>query len=191
MAKNLDPYYGTVRPIAAYQSWNDFKASIDPKPFTGVQSPDAGRLMAVLAHEFLVPEDSQADDLKNLEQATAIARDDEFRGQRNVFHKWLDEKIRARALESDIIEELSKKIRAFKWTKRIDNLRPVAKYAHWTLELLPPAAALGGVPWHVAATGEAAVRFVSFGLERFSEANVQRPTPAALFYDAQRRLDWR
>ena len=210
-AKNLDPYYisslqtklefevkvpkefiptgvGAIRPIAAYQSWDDFKASFNPQPVTVVQRGDAGRLMAVLAHEFLVPEDPQADDLENLEQATAIAKDEEFREERNVFHKWLDEKIRTRALEPDVVTELSKKIRAFKWAKRIDRVRPVAKYAHWTLELLPPTAALVGVPWHVAAAGEAAVRFASFGLERLGDASVQQPTPAALFYDAQKRL---
>jgi hypothetical protein len=80
-ARNLDPSgVGTIRPIAAYQSWDDFKASFNPQPLTVVQRGDAGRLMAVLAHEFLVPENPQADDLKNLEQATAIAKDEEFRG---------------------------------------------------------------------------------------------------------------
>jgi hypothetical protein len=210
-ASQLDPYYTTslqmklefelnvpkesipngvdsIRPIAAYQSWDDFKISFNPTPVTDVRRPDMGSLIAVLAHEFLVPEDPELDDMKSLEAAAELARDDEFRGERNIFHRWLDDKIRARSIEKDVVSGLNKKINVFKWAKRFDRVRFIAKYAHWTLELAPAAALIAGIDWHTAAVGEAVVRFASFGLERLAEPGVHPATPAALFYDAEKRL---
>jgi hypothetical protein len=210
-ATQLDPYYTTslqmklefelnvpkesipygvnsIRPIAAYQSWDEFRTSFNPTPVSDVCGPDVGTLFAVLAHEFLVPENPEFDDMKSLEAAADLARDDEFRGERNIFHQWLDEKIRARAIESDVVTELTKKIRAFKWAKRFESMRTIAKYAHWTLELAPGVAVIAGFDLHTAAVGEAAVRLASFGLERLAEPRSHPPTPAALFYDAEKRL---
>jgi hypothetical protein len=210
-AAQLDPYYTTslqmklefelnvpkesipygvdiIRPIAAYQSWDEFKTSFKPTPVADIRAPNVGTLIAVVAHEFLVPDNPEFDDMKSLEAAAKLARDEEFRGERNIFHRWLDDKIRARAIEKDVVTELNKKIRAFKWAKRLDHVRSIAKYAHWTLELAPGAAVLAGIDWHVAAVGEAAVRFASFGLERLAEPVPHRATPAALFYDAEKRL---
>lgn len=187
--KESIPYgVGSIRPVAAYQSWDDFKNTFKPTPVEDARAPDAGSLIAILAHEFLVPDNPESGDIENLEAAAQLARDDEFREKRNIFHKWLDEKIRARAIEKDVVTELNKKIRAFKWTKKLDHVRPIAKYAHWAIELAPGAAVLAGIDWHVAAAGEAAVRFASFGLERLAEPVPHRPTPAALFYDAEKRL---
>jgi len=122
--KEFIPYgVDQVRPIAAYQSWGDFKTSFNPTPVKDVRDPNVASLIAVLAHKFLVPDNPDFDDMKSLEAAANLARDDEFRGERNVFHKWLDDKIRARMIEKDVVNELDKKIRAFKWDKRFDRAR--------------------------------------------------------------------
>jgi hypothetical protein len=61
--KESIPYgVDSIRPIAAYQSWDDFKTTFKPTPVADARAPDAGTLIAVLAHEFLVPHNPESDD---------------------------------------------------------------------------------------------------------------------------------
>ncbi len=219
-AKELDPFYVSslqlqlelkgiqperiprgvekVRPIAAYPSRSAFDKQVALRVKSRAHTGDVGSLAAVLAREFLVPDDPSVSDLKLLAQAVKLASDPEFREKRSAFHQWLEDVIERGLGEHDAVAELRSRVAEYNGVLRRFRIRKRAKFAFLVTKVgLLTIAGLGtagalAVPAVAPVLGDAAILLAEYGvLDRQPEPQVPQNTPAAMFYAARRHFGWK
>lgn len=183
-----------IQAVTNYTSIKELEADLDLKSTEGVVPLYGGTAIAILGHEFLVPEDPSWSHEELLREAVELSSESAFRRKRAGFWRWqrefLDEKgITDQSAIQEAIEEMQDLLEEEKAVVRRKNVRIGTQFA-----FLVGSVGLGmlGGPLTAVAVGGAFVSVGQFVADKLLEnPSNDADKPASLLRDIRKHFGWK
>jgi hypothetical protein len=184
-----------IQAVTNYTSINELEKDLGLKPSAHGQVPlYGGAAVAVLGHEFLVPDDPRWTHEELLREAVELSSESAFRRKRNSFWRWqrefLDDKgITDQSAIQDAVEEMQDLLDDEKAIIRKRKIRTGTQFA-----FLVGSVALGmlGGPLTSIAVGGAFVSVGEFIADKLLEdRDNDADKPVSLLRDIQKHFGWK
>jgi hypothetical protein len=185
--ESVVPVYSTFKAVA--QELDLSLASAEEAQADEANSAAARTFTEVVGWPLFVPADSEWSDEKALEAAANLARNDDYRLERDSFRDWWRQNVGAGMPPEIAVSDL---------VKRADRLNAIAKRTQRRTRTLRAFALMGGAtaaatfwfPPVAIPSGLIAIGSVGADALLKEDRPLSGLAPAAMFYDARKQLGW-
>jgi hypothetical protein len=191
LLQGLPAYVTGVQAVGVYPSLEELSQEVGLEPVTGPQWLAGSMLSAVLAREFLVPDNPRRSDLDLLREAVDLAGDEDFRRKRASFWRWQREFLRDTVTDLESItaavQDMKDLLADEQARIRRRRITTTVCYA-FTLAAIGASMMVAGPlgPVVLGSAGLSVGAFVTQELRARTEQDA--PPPVRMFYDARRDL---